>query len=215
MRSGEACCFSQPRQPIGQRCWTYTKKDFEGPPSENVPIVLPKEEDPKRLIGMSIIERNPHQEHGVVQDKTGKTAATLIGKWDESMGRCEVNDGRGSLEGGETAKTQLSVGKMRKLWLFVVSRQGRGMKNTCTIPVVPGTDKGTHTENYLQEVVCSLNTHVKTIADELQWDTRLVDHEEGPLRHLKDFFYRNVISQNFTASGCETFMEVVKAIDLS
>ncbi|KAK1422162.1 hypothetical protein QVD17_25084 [Tagetes erecta] len=33
----------------------------------------------------SIIERNPHQVQGVVQDRTGKTAATLIGKWDESM----------------------------------------------------------------------------------------------------------------------------------
>lgn len=33
----------------------------------------------------SIIERNPHQVQGVVQDKSGKTAATLIGKWDESM----------------------------------------------------------------------------------------------------------------------------------
>ncbi|KAL8217766.1 hypothetical protein R6Q57_021139 [Mikania cordata] len=33
----------------------------------------------------SIIERNPHQVQGVVQDRNGKTAATLIGKWDESM----------------------------------------------------------------------------------------------------------------------------------
>ncbi|KAI3777316.1 hypothetical protein L1987_47116 [Smallanthus sonchifolius] len=33
----------------------------------------------------SIIERNPHQVQGVVQDRSGKTAATLIGKWDESM----------------------------------------------------------------------------------------------------------------------------------
>ncbi|XP_071710667.1 oxysterol-binding protein-related protein 1C-like isoform X2 [Rutidosis leptorrhynchoides] len=33
----------------------------------------------------SIIDRNPHQVQGVVQDKSGKTAATLIGKWDESM----------------------------------------------------------------------------------------------------------------------------------
>lgn len=33
----------------------------------------------------SIIERNPHQVQGVVQDKNGKTLATLFGKWDESM----------------------------------------------------------------------------------------------------------------------------------
>ncbi|GER37769.1 oxysterol-binding protein [Striga asiatica] len=33
----------------------------------------------------SIIDRNPHQVHGVVQDKSGKTVATLFGKWDESM----------------------------------------------------------------------------------------------------------------------------------
>ncbi|XP_042379350.1 oxysterol-binding protein-related protein 1C-like isoform X2 [Zingiber officinale] len=33
----------------------------------------------------SIIDRNPHQVQGIVQDRSGKTAATLIGKWDESM----------------------------------------------------------------------------------------------------------------------------------
>ncbi|PON67794.1 Oxysterol-binding protein [Trema orientale] len=33
----------------------------------------------------SIIERNPHQVQGVVQDRNGKTVATLFGKWDESM----------------------------------------------------------------------------------------------------------------------------------
>ncbi|XP_070671001.1 oxysterol-binding protein-related protein 1C-like isoform X2 [Malus domestica] len=33
----------------------------------------------------SIIDRNPHQVHGIVQDKNGKTAATMFGKWDESM----------------------------------------------------------------------------------------------------------------------------------
>ncbi|XP_047319926.1 oxysterol-binding protein-related protein 1C-like [Impatiens glandulifera] len=42
----------------------------------------------------SIIDRNPHQVHGVVQDKNGKTVATLFGKWDESMhyiiGDCSV-----------------------------------------------------------------------------------------------------------------------------
>ncbi|KAI3460605.1 hypothetical protein Pfo_017268 [Paulownia fortunei] len=33
----------------------------------------------------SIIDRNPHQVQGIVQDKSGKTLATLFGKWDESM----------------------------------------------------------------------------------------------------------------------------------
>ncbi|KAJ4848197.1 Oxysterol-binding protein- protein 1C [Turnera subulata] len=33
----------------------------------------------------SIIDRNPHQVQGVIQDKNGKTVATLLGKWDESM----------------------------------------------------------------------------------------------------------------------------------
>ncbi|KAL3839974.1 hypothetical protein ACJIZ3_024565 [Penstemon smallii] len=33
----------------------------------------------------SIMDRNPHQVQGVVQDKSGKTVATLFGKWDESM----------------------------------------------------------------------------------------------------------------------------------
>ncbi|KAG5384428.1 hypothetical protein IGI04_035898 [Brassica rapa subsp. trilocularis] len=33
----------------------------------------------------SIIDRNPHQVHGIVQDKSGKTMATMFGKWDESM----------------------------------------------------------------------------------------------------------------------------------
>ncbi|KAG6419815.1 hypothetical protein SASPL_116327 [Salvia splendens] len=33
----------------------------------------------------SLMDRNPHQVQGLVQDKSGKTAATLIGKWDTSM----------------------------------------------------------------------------------------------------------------------------------
>ncbi|KAK6774625.1 hypothetical protein RDI58_029864 [Solanum bulbocastanum] len=33
----------------------------------------------------SIMNRNPHQVQGVVQDKSGKTAATVFGKWDESL----------------------------------------------------------------------------------------------------------------------------------
>ncbi|KAG1334686.1 oxysterol-binding protein-related protein 1C [Cocos nucifera] len=33
----------------------------------------------------SIIDRNPHQVHGIIQDRNGTTVATLFGKWDESM----------------------------------------------------------------------------------------------------------------------------------
>eukprot|EP00268_Persea_americana_P046549 TRINITY_DN4800_c0_g1_i7.p1 TRINITY_DN4800_c0_g1~~TRINITY_DN4800_c0_g1_i7.p1 ORF type:complete len:405 (-),score=62.00 TRINITY_DN4800_c0_g1_i7:239-1453(-) len=33
----------------------------------------------------SIIDRNPHQVQGVVQDSNGRTVATLFGKWDESV----------------------------------------------------------------------------------------------------------------------------------
>ncbi|KAH7833516.1 hypothetical protein Vadar_007082 [Vaccinium darrowii] len=33
----------------------------------------------------SIIDRNPHQVQGIVQDRNGKTVATLFGKWDESL----------------------------------------------------------------------------------------------------------------------------------
>ncbi|XWS61961.1 hypothetical protein CRYUN_Cryun07bG0169700 [Craigia yunnanensis] len=33
----------------------------------------------------SILDRNPHQVHGFVEDLSGKNVATLIGKWDDSM----------------------------------------------------------------------------------------------------------------------------------
>uniref|UniRef100_A0A1J3FDV1 Oxysterol-binding protein-related protein 1A n=4 Tax=Noccaea caerulescens TaxID=107243 RepID=A0A1J3FDV1_NOCCA len=33
----------------------------------------------------SMIDRNPHQVQGIVEDKNGKTVAKLFGKWDESM----------------------------------------------------------------------------------------------------------------------------------
>lgn len=48
----------------------------------------------------SIIDRNPHQVHGVVQDKNGKTLATLFGKWDESM-HFMNGDGSGKGKGSE------------------------------------------------------------------------------------------------------------------
>ncbi|KAK1436288.1 hypothetical protein QVD17_02067 [Tagetes erecta] len=38
-----------------------------------------------RFKEQSILERNPHQVHGFVEDKNGKKHATLFGKWDDSM----------------------------------------------------------------------------------------------------------------------------------
>ncbi|KAF9608471.1 hypothetical protein IFM89_009837 [Coptis chinensis] len=49
----------------------------------------------------SIIDRNPHQVQGIVQDKSGKTVATLIGKWDESMHYVN-GDGSGKGKGSES-----------------------------------------------------------------------------------------------------------------
>ncbi|KAK4344439.1 hypothetical protein RND71_037533 [Anisodus tanguticus] len=40
----------------------------------------------------SIMNRNPHQVHGLVQDKSGKTVATMFGKWDESLNYFTLNE---------------------------------------------------------------------------------------------------------------------------
>lgn len=46
----------------------------------------------------SILERNPHQVHGIVEDLAGKKVAQLFGKWDDSMyfvngeGTCNAKD---------------------------------------------------------------------------------------------------------------------------
>ncbi|KAI4366584.1 hypothetical protein MLD38_022445 [Melastoma candidum] len=50
----------------------------------------------------SIIDRNPHQVQGIVQDKNGKTVATLVGKWDESM-YYMIGDGSSKGKGPESA----------------------------------------------------------------------------------------------------------------
>ncbi|CAH8264318.1 unnamed protein product [Arabidopsis lyrata] len=42
----------------------------------------------------SMIDRNPHQVQGIVEDKNGKTVAKLFGKWDESMLYVMVNQGK-------------------------------------------------------------------------------------------------------------------------
>ncbi|OWM90182.1 oxysterol-binding protein-related protein 1C-like isoform X2 [Punica granatum] len=57
----------------------------------------------------SIIDRNPHQVHGIVQDKNGKTVATLFGKWDESM-HYVIGDSSGKDKGLE------SLSEPRLLW---------------------------------------------------------------------------------------------------
>ncbi|XP_058768014.1 oxysterol-binding protein-related protein 1C-like [Vicia villosa] len=57
----------------------------------------------------SIIDRNPHQVHGIVQDRSGKTVSTLFGKWDESM-RYVNGDYTGKGKGHE------SLSEARLLW---------------------------------------------------------------------------------------------------
>lgn len=48
----------------------------------------------------SIIDRNPHQVQGVVQDRNGKTVATVFGKWDESM-HYVIGDCSGKAKGSD------------------------------------------------------------------------------------------------------------------
>jgi len=43
-----------------------------------------------------MMDRNPHQVQGIVEDKNGKTVAKLFGKWDESMYYVMVNQGKES-----------------------------------------------------------------------------------------------------------------------
>ncbi|QHN94064.1 oxysterol-binding protein-related protein 1C isoform X2 [Arachis ipaensis] len=57
----------------------------------------------------SIIDRNPHQVHGIVQDRNGKTVSTLFGKWDESM---HYVNGDYSAKG----KAHESLSEARLLW---------------------------------------------------------------------------------------------------
>ncbi|XP_033515001.1 oxysterol-binding protein-related protein 1B-like isoform X3 [Nicotiana tomentosiformis] len=54
----------------------------------------------------SIMNRNPHQVHGVVQDRSGKTVATMFGKWDESLHYCN----------GDSSSTDLGQDKAYLLW---------------------------------------------------------------------------------------------------
>ncbi|KAF5740290.1 oxysterol-binding protein-related protein 1C isoform X1 [Tripterygium wilfordii] len=61
----------------------------------------------------SIIDRNPHQVQGIVQDKNGKTVATLFGKWDESM-HYMIGDYSGKGKGPGTPSEQHLLWKRSK-----------------------------------------------------------------------------------------------------
>ncbi|KAG0485279.1 hypothetical protein HPP92_009358 [Vanilla planifolia] len=50
----------------------------------------------------SIIDRNPHQVHGTIQNGSGKAVARLFGKWDESM-HYITGDPNGKAKGSETS----------------------------------------------------------------------------------------------------------------
>ncbi|XP_061374384.1 oxysterol-binding protein-related protein 1C-like [Gastrolobium bilobum] len=55
----------------------------------------------------SIIDRNPHQVHGILEDKKGRTVANLFGKWDESL-YCVIGGNSGKGKGSNVAsKPQL------------------------------------------------------------------------------------------------------------
>ncbi|KAJ8618891.1 hypothetical protein MRB53_015077 [Persea americana] len=62
----------------------------------------------------SIIDRNPHQVHGIVQDRNGRTVATLFGKWDESM-HYVLGDYTGKLRGSEPLLEARLLWKRSKL----------------------------------------------------------------------------------------------------
>ncbi|KAL8485504.1 hypothetical protein ACS0TY_027696 [Phlomoides rotata] len=61
----------------------------------------------------SIIDRNPHQVQGIVQDKSGKTVATLFGKWDESM-HYIIGDGSSKGKGHECPSEARLIWKCSK-----------------------------------------------------------------------------------------------------
>ncbi|XP_030545173.1 oxysterol-binding protein-related protein 1C-like isoform X2 [Rhodamnia argentea] len=61
----------------------------------------------------SIIDRNPHQVHGIVQDKNGKTVATLFGKWDESM-HYVIGDCSGMKKGSDSLSEACLLWKRSK-----------------------------------------------------------------------------------------------------
>ncbi|KAK4256849.1 hypothetical protein QN277_006518 [Acacia crassicarpa] len=54
----------------------------------------------------SMIDRNPHQVQGVVEDKNGKAMATMYGKWDESL-HCIINDNSKSEKSSGSSKSCL------------------------------------------------------------------------------------------------------------
>jgi hypothetical protein len=52
----------------------------------------------------SIIDRNPHQVQGLVQNRTGNTVSTLFGKWDESL--YYINDDAASKSKGDDPSSE-------------------------------------------------------------------------------------------------------------
>ncbi|XP_077213391.1 oxysterol-binding protein-related protein 1C-like isoform X2 [Tasmannia lanceolata] len=65
----------------------------------------------------SIIDRNPHQVQGIVQDRNGKTVATLFGKWDESM-HYVLGDFSGKKKRSEPLSDACLLWKRTKLSIF-------------------------------------------------------------------------------------------------
>ncbi|XP_077225072.1 oxysterol-binding protein-related protein 1C-like [Tasmannia lanceolata] len=65
----------------------------------------------------SIIDRNPHQVQGIVQDRNGKTVATLFGKWDESM-HYVLGDFSGKSKGSEPLSEARLLWKRSKPSMF-------------------------------------------------------------------------------------------------
>lgn len=55
---------------------------------------------------MIYIKKIALQVHGVVQDRSGKTVATMFGKWDESLHYCN----------GDSSSTDLGQDKAYLLW---------------------------------------------------------------------------------------------------
>ncbi|KAG8062265.1 hypothetical protein GUJ93_ZPchr0003g18494 [Zizania palustris] len=105
----------------------------------------------------SIIDRNPHQVQGVVQDRSGRTVATLFGKWDESMhyltpglkDKLPPTDSRlrpdqRCLENGEYERANAE-----KLRLEQRQRQARKMQESGWKPRWFAKDDATDTYTYL------------------------------------------------------------------
>ncbi|KAL5567407.1 hypothetical protein UlMin_030571 [Ulmus minor] len=61
----------------------------------------------------SIIDRNPHQVQGIIQDKNGRTVASLFGKWDESV-HYVIGDSYGKGKGSDPSQEPRLLWKKSK-----------------------------------------------------------------------------------------------------